>query len=47
MKLRGIEMTTDTQDLLQRAFAGGHLQLITSGKTEKIRFRRGECVREM
>ena len=31
-------MTTDTQDLLQRAFADGHLQLITSGKTEKIRY---------
>lgn len=31
-------MTTDVQDFLQRAFADGHLQLITSGKTEKIRY---------
>lgn len=27
-----------TNDLIQRAFADGHLQLITSGKTEKIRY---------
>lgn len=31
-------MTTEAQDFLQRAFADGHLQLITSGKTEKIRY---------
>jgi len=31
-------MTTEAQDYLQRAFADGHLQLITSGKTEKIRY---------
>ena len=31
-------MTTDTQDLLQRAFADRHLQLITGGKAEKIRY---------
>lgn len=31
-------MITDTQDLLQRTFADSHLQLITSGKTEKIRY---------
>lgn len=28
----------DNQDFLQRAFADGHLQLITSGRTEKIRY---------
>lgn len=31
-------MTMEAQDYLQRAFADGHLQLITSGKTEKIRY---------
>lgn len=31
-------MPTEPQDFLQRAFADGHLQLITSGKTEKIRY---------
>lgn len=31
-------MTSESQDLLQRAFDDGHLQLITSGKTEKIRY---------
>lgn len=31
-------MPTETQDFLQSAFADGHLQLITSGKTEKIRY---------
>lgn len=31
-------MTMEAQDYLQRAFAEGHLQLITSGKTEKIRY---------
>ena len=31
-------MSTSTQNFLQRAFADGHLQLITSGKTEKIRY---------
>lgn len=31
-------MATEAQDFLQRAFADGHLQLITSGKTEKIRY---------
>jgi type I restriction enzyme M protein len=31
-------MPTETQEFLQRAFAAGHLQLITSGKTEKIRY---------
>ena len=31
-------MATEPQDLLQRAFADGHLQLITSGRTEKIRY---------
>ena len=31
-------MAKETQDLLQRAFADGHLQLITAGKTEKIRY---------
>lgn len=28
----------ENQDFLQRAFADGHLQLITSGRTEKIRY---------
>lgn len=31
-------MPTENKDFLQRAFADGHLQLITSGKTEKIRY---------
>lgn len=31
-------MTTNSQDFLQSAFADGHLQLFTSGKTEKIRY---------
>lgn len=31
-------MTNESQDLLQRAFADGYLQLIASGKTEKIRY---------
>lgn len=31
-------MNTEANDFLQRAFADGHLQLITSGKTEKIRY---------
>lgn len=31
-------MQTKTQDFLQRAFSDGHLQIITSGKTEKIRY---------
>lgn len=31
-------MANESNDLLQRAFADGHLQLITSGKTEKIRY---------
>lgn len=31
-------MTTEAQDFLQRSFADGHLQLIISGKTEKIRY---------
>ncbi len=31
-------MTTDTQTFLHSAFEDGHLQLITSGKTEKIRY---------
>lgn len=31
-------MTTEAQDFLQRAFTDGHLQLITSGKTEKVRY---------
>ncbi|MRR49826.1 MAG: restriction endonuclease subunit M [Rhodocyclaceae bacterium] len=31
-------MATETNDFLQRAFADGHLQIITSGKTEKIRY---------
>lgn len=31
-------MTIGDQDFLQRALADGHLQLITSGKTEKIRY---------
>jgi type I restriction enzyme M protein len=31
-------MATESNDLLQRAFADGHLQIITSGKTEKIRY---------
>ena len=35
---RGIDMTTDIENFLQRAFADGHLQLITSGRTEKIRY---------
>lgn len=28
----------NVQDLLQRAFADGHLQLLASGRTEKIRY---------
>jgi len=31
-------MQTEPQDFLQRALKDGHLQLITSGKTEKIRY---------
>jgi len=31
-------MTTEIDNFLQRAFADGHLQLITSGRTEKIRY---------
>jgi type I restriction enzyme M protein len=31
-------MSMDTKDFLQHAFKDGHLQLITSGKTEKIRY---------
>jgi type I restriction enzyme M protein len=31
-------MSIDTKDFLQRAFTDGHLQLIASGKTEKIRY---------
>ena len=31
-------MPTEAQDFLKRAFSDGHLQLITSGKTEKIRY---------
>ncbi|MFZ1574246.1 MAG: type I restriction enzyme HsdR N-terminal domain-containing protein [Chromatiaceae bacterium] len=31
-------MPTEAQDFLQRAFSDGHLQLITSGKTEKVRY---------
>ena len=31
-------MKMEDQDFLQRAFADGHLQLITSGRTEKIRY---------
>lgn len=31
-------MQTENQDFLQRAFADGYLQIITSGKTEKIRY---------
>lgn len=31
-------MSSENKDFLQRAFADGHLQLITSGKTEKIRY---------
>ena len=31
-------MANEPNELLQRAFADGHLQLITSGKTEKIRY---------
>jgi len=31
-------MTANAQSLLQRAFADGHLGLITSGKSEKIRY---------
>lgn len=31
-------MPMETRDFLQRAFADGHLQLVTSGKTEKIRY---------
>lgn len=31
-------MSQETENFLQRAFAEGHLQLITSGKTEKIRY---------
>lgn len=31
-------MNMEVQNYLQRAFADGHLQLITSGKTEKIRY---------
>ena len=31
-------MTMEDQDLLQQAFTDGHLQLITSGRTEKIRY---------
>lgn len=31
-------MANEFNELLQRAFADGHLQLITSGKTEKIRY---------
>ena len=31
-------MTLQNENLLERAFADGHLQLITSGKTEKIRY---------
>lgn len=31
-------MSTETQDFLQRALADGHLQIIASGKSEKIRY---------
>lgn len=31
-------MTMEDQDFLQKAFTDGHLQLITSGRTEKIRY---------
>ena len=33
-----MKMANEPNELLQRAFADGHLQLITSGKTEKIRY---------
>jgi type I restriction enzyme M protein len=33
-----MNMPNEFDDLLQRAFADGHLQLITSGKTERIRY---------
>lgn len=33
-----MKMANEFNELLQRAFADGHLQLITSGKTEKIRY---------
>ena len=35
---RESDVTINDQDFLQRAFADGHLQLITSGRTEKIRY---------
>ncbi len=31
-------MPTEAQNFLQRAFSDGLLQLITSGKTEKVRY---------